>query len=68
MAVDTTYLAFGKRAIDSMIKDDPSLLYDVRREIQESEGNYYNQMKLEKSYDIASRVFRKLMSRYQRQG
>ena len=65
--VNTTYLAFGKRVIDSLVNNDYSSQYELQREIQDAqETNYFNAIKLEKSYNIASRVFNRLKQRYQR--
>ncbi len=65
VAVNTTYLAFGKRVIDGLTQNDPSIQYEANREIQDArETNYYNAQKLEKSYGIARRVFKKLKERY----
>jgi len=63
--VNTTYLAFGKNVIDGLVCDNPSVRYEAEREIQDArETNYYNAQKLEKSYGIARRVFKKLKERY----
>ena len=65
IAVNTTYLDFGKRVIDSLVKDNPSARYEIQREIRDAEEtNHFNALKLETSYAIASRVFSKLKNRY----
>ena len=67
VAVNTTYLDFGKRTIDGLLKNSPSIRYELQRELQDArENNYYNALKLERSSDIANRVFETLKNRYQK--
>lgn len=63
--VETTYLAFGKKVIDSLVKNDCCSQYELQREIQDAEEtNSFNASKLHKSYTIACRIFKNLQRRY----
>ena len=65
VAVNTTYLSFGKKVIDGLVKNDPCSAYETQREIQDAwETNSYNASKLERSRNIASRVLNTLQNRY----
>ena len=63
VAVNTTYLAFGKNIIKGLVRNNPSIRYEAEREIQDT-SNYHHAYKLEKSLGIACRVFKKLKERY----
>ena len=62
---NTTYLAFGKSVLDSLIRDDQGAQHDLYREIQDAEEtNSFNASKLKRSQTIARRVFSTLKKRY----
>ena len=62
---DTTYLAFGRKVIDSLINNDLGTQHDLNREILDAEEtNGFNAGKLKRSRAIAQRVFHTLKNRY----
>ena len=62
---NTTYLAFGKNVIDSLLANNLGAQYDLYREIQDAEEtNAFNGAKLRRSQTIANRVFNTLQARY----
>ena len=64
---NTTYLAFGKNMLDSLITNNQGAQHDLYREIQDAEEtNVFNASKLRRSQVIAYRVFDTLQKRYKR--